>query len=151
MFAMKISTVSSLDRGRGRLRYRTSLIASSIGGRQRRSFPGYPFVAVAHIEEIPSQTELVAHTVTISLWGCLVDVHCPLPAGAPVCVTISNDGTIFRSLGNVVVAVANVGMRLSFETLAPEQEEILRIWVDGAKQMSGNAPRVRSPFFLPAR
>ena len=104
---------------------------------ERRRHPRYPFVAVAHIEELISQGELVAKTVNISLGGCFVDIHAPLPSGAPVRITISNDGTTFKALGNVVVSLASVGMRLVFETLSPDQEAVLRTWVESAKQQPG--------------
>ena len=103
---------------------------------ERRRHPRYPFVAVAHIEELLSQRELVANTVNISLGGCFIDMHAPLPAGAPIRITISSNGATFKALGNVVVSLASAGMRLGFETLTPDQEAVLRNWVDLAQQRS---------------
>lgn len=104
---------------------------------ERRRHPRFPFIAVAHIEELLSQRELVANTVNISLGGCFVDIHPPFPAGAPVRITISSGGNTFKALGNVVVSLASVGMRLVFETLSPDQEAVLRAWVESAKQQPG--------------
>jgi len=104
---------------------------------ERRRFSRYPFVAEVHIEEILSRTEFVGRTRNISFGGCFIDVDDPLRAGTPVRITISNDGTTFKALGNVVVALANFGMRLAFESFGAEQETVLRAWVESAKQKSG--------------
>lgn len=106
---------------------------------ERRRFPRYPFVAAVHVEEMLSQTAVVGHTSNISLGGCFVDVCAPMPAGTPVRITISSEGTTFKALGNVVMALATIpGMRLAFEAFGPEQEAVLGAWVEAAKLRSSN-------------
>lgn len=101
---------------------------------ERRRFPRYPFVATVHIKEMLSQTEIVACTANISLGGCFIEDRTPLAAGLPVRITISHEGMTFRALGNVVLALENVGMRLAFETFNSDNEAVLRTWIEVAKQ-----------------
>jgi hypothetical protein len=105
---------------------------------ERRRFPRYRFVATVHIKEILSEAELIARTSNISFGGCLVKTRTPLAAGTPVRITISHQGMTFKAFGNVAVAIEGVGMPVSFETFSPDQEAILRTWIDVVKQRSGS-------------
>lgn len=105
---------------------------------ERRRFPRYAFVATVHIKEMLSQTELIARTRNISLGGCFVETSTPLAAGVPVRVTISQAGSTFRALGNVLLSLDHEGMRITFESFSPDQEAILRTWIEVAKHGSLN-------------
>lgn len=95
----------------------------------RRSSSRYPFVAVARVREIISQTESDAHTSDISNGRYFVDKLNPLPVGTALHITISHGVLKFAALGNVVFALPNMGMGIMFVAVEPESRTILEQWI----------------------
>lgn len=94
-----------------------------------RRGPRYPFFASADITEHSSQTKLAARTSELSRHGCYMDMMNPLPLGTSVKIEILYHEQSFSANGSVVYSQPNMGMGMSFDEIAAEQQIILEKWI----------------------
>ena len=97
----------------------------------RRS-PRIPFIASAEVTDIETQTRLLARTGDISQHGCYMDMINPLPLGTIVRIEIANDDGRFGATAGVVYSQPHLGMGLVFQEVEPQNESILKKWLNGS-------------------
>jgi PilZ domain len=96
---------------------------------QRRRTPRYHFVGgVAELTDTLGQY-LVAGTAQLSRFGCFVRTRTPFPAGVPISLRITYDGTEFVADSEVLYALSDKGMGLAFRSIPSGHEEVLENWL----------------------
>jgi PilZ domain len=86
-------------------------------------------VALAEIFAVGTGTKLQARTSEIGIGGCYVDALCPFAVGTALAVRIVRDDSSFHTKARVVYSDPSFGMGLAFESMDPEQRNILEDWV----------------------
>lgn len=100
----------------------------------RRSAPRYALVLAAEVVELPRGAKLTARTSDISRTGCYVDTLNPIPQGSQVRLRFTHYEEVFEAIGRVVYVSPGLGMGISFEEVAPEQQALLIRWLEGPQK-----------------
>ena len=110
----------------------TSLPASQSGlsDSERREAPRHPFIASAEETDLASGARLSARVSELSLKRCYLDTLNPFPKGTQIKLVIFHGGAIFTALATVIYPQLNMGMRVEFSAVEPEQPEVLLKWLE---------------------
>ena len=98
---------------------------------EMRRSPRYPFFASAEIIENSSKSITKARTSELSRHGCYMDMMNPFLSGATLSVRIVHGGQAIDAAARVIHSQPNVGMGLSFDQIAPDQQPIIEKWLNG--------------------
>jgi len=94
----------------------------------------YPFIASAELLEQASGSRMSTRISDLSFGGCYVDTVNPLPEGAAVQLKIFAGTHSFEAPATVVYSHTHLGMGVKFGDVAPQNEEIPRLWLPDAAQ-----------------
>jgi len=89
----------------------------------------YSFVAHIVLTDLQSEIQLKEQTSNLSLFGCSVDTHKPLPIGTKVKIRIVHRGANFTALGRVAYARAGARMGVVFTQIEPNEQLALEKWI----------------------
>lgn len=101
---------------------------------QRRRNPRYAFIANAELFESATKMRIATRVSELSVQGCYLDMLNPFPEDTIALVKISVGKTVFESKVRVVYAHSNLGVGLVFLDLDPKNVEVLKSWIDEAKE-----------------
>ena len=90
----------------------------------------FSFVATAELTDLQSETSIHARTNDLSLYGCRVETHKPLPAGAKVRIRIAHRSASFLAVGRVSYANTEGRMGIVFTRIDPKAQLILEKWIE---------------------
>ena len=103
-----------------------------------RREPRYPFIASAELREENSGSRMNTRISDLSFGGCYVDTVNPLPDGTAVQLKIFTSTHSFEAPATVVYSHTHLGMGMKFGEVAPQYEQILRLWLpEAAEQAQG--------------
>src|SRR2546422_9130392 len=88
---------------------------------ERRSVPGYRFMARAMFTELSSGTRLAARTSELGLNGCYIDTLELFPIGTLVHLRILKDNGVFGTSGKVLYCHPGIGMGIVFVDRSEER------------------------------
>ena len=96
---------------------------------ERRRAPRCVFGGVAEITSIHPNTYIVVSTTELSPFGCFVTTRKTMFIGTKVELKITHDGRAFQASGEVVSVEAKNGMGIKFTRTAPDDVELLQVWL----------------------
>jgi PilZ domain-containing protein len=99
---------------------------------EKRSGPRYPLVLSAEVIELPRGAKLTARTSDMCRTGCYLDTLNPIPKGSKVRIRVTHHQEIFEAVGCVVYASPSMGMGVTFEDVAAEQQARLDRWLNSS-------------------
>jgi hypothetical protein len=70
----------------------------------------------------------------LSLGGCYLDTINPLPEGTSVRVRITKGEKTFEALALVRYALPGMGMGIAFTEVHPDQQRVLKGWLDALNE-----------------
>jgi hypothetical protein len=97
---------------------------------QRPRARRYSFVATAELTDLRSETNINVRTSDLSLYGCCVETHKPLPSGTKVRVRIARNSGNFVALGRVTYTNAEGEMGIVFALIDPKDRLVLDKWLE---------------------
>jgi hypothetical protein len=100
----------------------------------------YPFAASIEMTDVEFETQIVEQTSDLSLFGCGVATHKPLPAGTRILIRIQHGGANFAALGKVAHAGHGTRMGVVFTKIEPHQQLVLEKWVAELREARGVKP-----------
>jgi hypothetical protein len=100
---------------------------------QRRRNPRYAFIANAELFEPVTRMKIATRVSELSVQGCYLDMLNPFPEDTIALVKISVGKAVFESQVRVVYAHSNLGVGLVFLDPDPKNVEVLKSWIDEAK------------------
>lgn len=103
---------------------------------ERRRVSRYPFVADAEIVEEISGARMFVRVTELSLYGCYLDMHQPLPSGSQLFVKIFTGTDFFEAEATVVYSQPNIGVGLTFREVNQHFLPTLKKWLQNAMQGS---------------
>jgi PilZ domain-containing protein len=106
---------------------------------KQRCEPRYPFIAAAELFEEGSGARMNVRISDLSLNGCYVDTVNPLPDGTLLHLRIFTETHSFEAPATVVYSRAFMGMGMKFREVQPKSEEVLRLWLPGAREQAKQA------------
>ena len=101
---------------------------------QRRRNPRYAFIANAELFEPATRMRIATRVTELSVHGCYLDMLNPFPEDAMALVKISAGDMVFETKVRVVYAHSNLGVGLVFLEPDPKNVEVLKSWIDEAKE-----------------
>jgi hypothetical protein len=101
---------------------------------QRRRNPRYAFIANAELFEPATRMRIATRVTELSVQGCYLDMLNPFPEDTIAQVKISAGDKVFETKVRVVYAHSNLGVGLVFLDPDPKNVEVLKCWIDEAKQ-----------------
>ena len=101
---------------------------------QRRRNPRYAFIANAELFEPATRMRIATRVTELSVHGCYLDMLNPFPEDAMALVKISAGDRVFETKVRVVYAHSNLGVGLVFLEPDPKNLEVLKGWIDEAKE-----------------
>ena len=104
---------------------------------QRRRNPRYAFIASAELFEPATKMRIASRVTELSVRGCYLDMLNPFPEDTIALVRISAGGKVFETKVRVVYAHSNLGVGLVFLDPDPKNVEVLKSWIDEAKEDPG--------------
>lgn len=104
---------------------------------QRRRNPRYAFIASAELFEPATKMRIASRVTELSVRGCYLDMLNPFPEDTIALVKISVGGAAFETKVRVVYAHSNLGVGLVFLDPDPKNVEVLKSWIDEAKEDPG--------------
>jgi PilZ domain len=100
---------------------------------QRRRNPRYAFIASAELFEPATRMRIATRATELSVEGCYLDMLNPFPEDTIAQVKISVGDKVFETKVRVVYAHSNLGVGLVFLEPDPKNMEVLKSWIDEAK------------------
>ena len=100
-----------------------------VGYESVRRTPRYSLMFDIEITDVQSETQIMAHTKMLGLYGCGVESSMLFPQGASLRVKLSHQGVDVRSLARVVYSTVALGMGVVFTSMEREDERILESWI----------------------
>jgi Ribonuclease G/E len=97
---------------------------------ERRASRRNPLVLAVEVIELPRGAKLLARTSDVSRTGCYIDTLNPVPQGSQVRVRITHFQEVFEAVGRVIYVSPGLGMGVTFETVAPNQQALLDHWLE---------------------
>jgi PilZ domain-containing protein len=104
---------------------------------QRRRNPRYAFVANAELFEPATKMRIATRVSELSKQGCYLDMLNPFPEDTMALVQISAGDKVFETKVRVVYAHSNLGVGLVFLDPDAKNVEVLKSWLDEAKEDPG--------------
>ena len=101
---------------------------------QRRRNPRYAFIANAELFEPATRMRIATRVTELSVHGCYLDMLNPFPEDTMALVKISAGDLVFETKVRVVYAHSNLGVGLVFLEPDPKNVEVLKSWIDEAKE-----------------
>jgi hypothetical protein len=101
---------------------------------QRRRNPRYAFIASAELFEPATKMRIASRVTELSVHGCYLDMLNPFPEDTMALVKISAGDRVFETKVRVVYAHSNLGVGLVFLEPDPKNVEVLKSWIDEAKE-----------------
>lgn len=95
----------------------------------------YPLVATVEVTDVRTETQFMAQTCDLSVYGCGVHTQRLLPQGTTVRVRIIHAGTNFVAMGKVTHGNPAAGIGVAFTQVEPNQQSILEKWMDQLREM----------------
>jgi hypothetical protein len=104
-------------------------IVETRNGRERRIDQRSALIAT--VEMTDTQTGMIsrARTSDLSMTGCFIDTLNPLPLGTTVALSIQKGNEELKVQASVCTQFPGSGMGVAFETLTPEQCELVKNWM----------------------
>jgi hypothetical protein len=99
---------------------------------EKRNGPRFSFVLSAEVIELPRGAKLGARTSDISRTGCYIDTLNPLTKGSKVKIRVTHHDEVFETICSVIYASPSLGMGVSVEDVAPEQQARLERWLNSS-------------------
>lgn len=90
----------------------------------------FSLVASAELTDLQSETTIHARTGDLSLYGCRVETHTPLPAGAQVRIRIAHHSASFVALARVSYTKTDGGMGIVFTRIDLRAQLTLERWLE---------------------
>jgi len=106
----------------------------SMSEEQRRRNPRYAFIASAELFEPVTKMKIATRVSELSLQGCYLDMLNPFPEDTIAQVKITAGDKVFETKVRVVYAHSNLGVGLVFLEPDPKNVEVLKSWIDEAKE-----------------
>jgi hypothetical protein len=100
---------------------------------QRRRNPRYAFIANAELFETSTKMQIATRVSELSMQGCYLDMLNPFPEDTIALVKISAGDKVFETKVRVVYAHSNLGVGLVFLDPDPKNVEVLKSWIDEAR------------------
>lgn len=100
---------------------------------ERRRSPRYSFAATAELTADNSNASAKATVSELSLRGCRLKMKSAFPLNVPINLRISAAGQQFQSKAKIIYFQPGVGAGVAFLTMEQQARDILRRWLDGAK------------------
>ncbi len=115
-----------------------SLKSNPLKQDERREFPRYALGAPAEIRDPAAKTKSAGQVTVISKKGCYLRAPRRFQPSAVVQLHIQKGDTAFETWAKVIPNVpdAGEGMALLFMGTAPEQEELLKLWIEELSKRS---------------
>jgi hypothetical protein len=104
---------------------------------QRRRNPRYAFIANAELFEPATRMRIATRVSELSQQGCYLDTLNPFPEDTMALVKISAGDKVFETKVRVVYAHSNLGVGLVFLDPDAKNVEVLKSWLDEAKEDPG--------------
>lgn len=104
------------------------------GTAEKRGGPRSLLVLAVEVIELPRGAKLGGRTSDICRSGCYIDTLNPVPKGSQVRLRITHHDEVFESLASVVYVSAGLGMGVTFETVAAEEQAKLDRWLNSASE-----------------
>src|ERR1700720_611171 len=101
---------------------------------QRRRNPRYAFIANAELFEPTTQMRIPTRVSELSIQACYLYMLNPFPEDTVGLVKISAGKSVFETKVRVVYAHSNLGVGLVFLEPDPKNVEVLKSWIDEAKE-----------------
>ena len=101
---------------------------------QRRRNPRYAFIANAELFEPATRMRIATRVSELSVHGCYLDMLNPFPEDTIALVKISAGDKVFETKVRVVYAHSNLGVGLVFLDPDAKNVEVLKSWIDEAKE-----------------
>lgn len=89
----------------------------------------YSFAATIELTDTQSEAKIQERTSDLSLYGCGVETHKPLPTGAKVRIRIAHRSANFVALGRVSYTASEGGMGIVFTQIERNDQTILEKWI----------------------
>lgn len=105
---------------------------------ERRDAARYPFICPVKVMDSGGNTGMHARTADLSLHGCYIDTLNPFPQGTQVRLQLTKNDQHLELQARVTACHVGSGMGLMFEQLTPEQNSILRAWLEGTPAREEN-------------
>lgn len=104
-----------------------------------RRVPRFPFVATTEITQVSSGARLQVSTRELSLYGCYIDMHHPLPCGTQVVVRIFTATDYFEAPATVAYSHPRLGIGVAFHHV---KKRFLPIWGKWLREATQRAMKV---------
>jgi hypothetical protein len=99
------------------------------GGKERRAEPRYPVAAMAEATDAKTHTRITGRISDIGIGGCYFEVMSPFAVGNELHVRITRNQQSVTANAKVLYSTGGMGMGLIFTSVAPEQQQVLQVWV----------------------
>ena len=113
------------------------------GGKERRAEPRYPVAAMAEATDAKTHTRITGRISDIGIGGCYFEVMSPFAVGNELHVRITRNQQSVTANAKVLYSTGGMGMGLIFTSVAPEQQQVLQVWV-AELSGSGVSPLTKS-------
>jgi hypothetical protein len=101
---------------------------------EKRAVPRILLNADAKLVERAGGARMTVRISELSARGCYLDTLNPLPIGTLIDLSIRHENQDCAVPGKVIYSHAGFGMGVLFDTIPPEQQAIIDVWLEHTKQ-----------------
>jgi hypothetical protein len=99
--------------------------------RTTRRALSHSLIVDVQVIDLESGIHIRECTKDLNLYGCDVSTATPFAAGTKVVLKSANETENFTAFGKVIHGRRDIGMRIAFTIIEPEDQKLLEDWITG--------------------